>query len=159
MNDYVRPSFPLYEFAPEGFEDSAAQRRLWHWNGQVGASAESVILAWTNGSASALVDTTRETYDATYARYLATHLALSGTFLPTANRPAGATQIAREMERLRDDDSLWLPIPGLVSGATHAESAICDGYALAYTLFDGAAVFIAAIDVKPADFKIRVTQS
>ena len=159
VNSYIPPSFPLYEFVPEGFADSTARRWLWHWDGLVGAPAEGVVLAWASGSATALVNTTHHTHDAAYARFLATHLALGGTFLPATNRPAGATQIGREMERLRDDDSLWLPIPELVPGATRAESATCDGYAVAYALFDGGSVFITAIDVLPEHFKVRISQS
>lgn len=159
MNRYVPPSFPLYEFAPQDpAEDAAARRWPSHWDGQVGAPAADVVLAWESGPASALVRTTERVFEAAYARFLAAHLALGGTFLPAAMRPIGPALIAREMERLRDDDGLWSPLPGLVPGATRSEAGTGDGYSMAYTLFDGGAVFVAALGVAPERFRVRRAQ-
>ena len=158
MNRYLPPSFPLYEFVPESSAAGEARRWLAHWDGRVGAPAEGVILAWERGSASVSVCTTNQKYDAAYARFRAAHLAIGGTFLPAALRPVGPTPIVREMERFRDDDGLWSPIPGLVPGATRAEAATGDGYAIAYTQFDGGAVFVTAVGVAPEHFRVRVAQ-
>ena len=158
MNHYIPPAFPLYEFVPRDSADGAEQRWLAHWDGRIGAPAADVLLAWERGSASVLVRTTNRVLDAAYARFVAAHLALGGTFLPPARRPIGPTLIAREMERFRDDDGLWSPISGLVPGATRAEAAAGDGYSIAYTQFDEGAVFVAAVGVPPEDFRVRVAQ-
>lgn len=166
INRYIPPSFPLYEFAPDlspdgggGARSGTGRRRMAHWDGAIGKPAEAVVLEWTNDSASVLVCTTDQLFDPTYARFRAAHLALGGTFLPAASRPAGPSRIARAMERLRDDDAAWspitIPVPGLPRDAVTAEAAECDGYALAYTLFDDGAVFVAAVGVLPERFRLR----
>jgi hypothetical protein len=154
----------MYEFDPDDAGDGGAgRRRMVHWDGAIGEPAADVVLEWTNDEASVLVCTTDRIFDAAYARFRAAHLALGGTFLPAAGRPVGPTRIVRAMERLRDDDDAWSPIPGLVPEAFHgtvtataSESADCDGYALAYTLFDGGAVFVVAVGVPPERFRLRV---
>jgi hypothetical protein len=158
MNRYIPPSFPLYEFAPEGRADGPERRWLWHWDGRVSAPAADVILAWASGEATALVCTTSRVFDAAYARFRAAHLALGGTFLPAALQLSGSTRIVRAMERFRDDDSLWSPIPGLVPGATHAEAAAGDGYVIAYTQFDGGTASVTATGVPLEHFRVRVAQ-
>ena len=155
---YIPPNFPLYEFVPRESADGADRRWLAHWDGRVGFPAEDVLLAWERGSASVLVRTTNRVFDAAYARVVAAHLALGGTFLPAALRPVGPTRIAREIERFRDDDDLWSPIPGLVPGATRAEAAAGGGYSIAYTQFDQGAVFVAAVGVPTEHFRIRVAR-
>jgi hypothetical protein len=167
MTGYIEPSFPLYEFDPgapgvpaaASAADGAARRRFWHWNGLVGAPAVDVTLAWADGPASALVCTSAEAFDAPHARFVAAHLALGGTFLPAADRPAGATEIARRMEELRDDDGLWSPIPGLVPKVVRTEGADCDAFTLAYTLFDTGAVFIAAVGIPLRRLAVRVADA
>jgi hypothetical protein len=158
VNRYIPPSFPLYEFASEASADGAARRWFVHWDGRVGAPAEDVLLAWASGSASVLVCTTDRIFDRAYARYRAAHLALGGTFLPAASRPVGPTQIARAMEQLRDDDDAWLPIRGLVPGATRAEAAQDFGCTAAYTLFDGGAVFVVAVGIPLQHVRVRVAR-
>lgn len=157
----IPPSFPVFEFAPEdpAAEDLVAggdaRRWLWHWDGPVGAPAQGVVLAWAAGPASALVYTTEEVFDVSYARFHAAHLALGGTFLPRADRPDGASLIVQEMKRLRDDDA-WSPIPGLVPGATHAEATEQKAYTVAYALFEGGAVFVATIGIPADRLKVRI---
>ena len=164
MNGYIEPSFPLYEFEPgdaAGFSDSDSPARRWfrHWNGRVGEPAADVTLARADGPASVLVCTSADTFDAAYTRFSAAHLALGGTFLPAASRQAGATRIAIRMEGIRDDDGLWSPIPGLVPGSVRAEGADCDGFTLAYTVFDGGTVFVAAIGVPLERLAVRLAKS
>ena len=156
MTGYVEPSFPLYEFEPDAPAGRAALRRLWHWNGLVGAPAADVTLAWSDGPAAALVCTSADAFDTPRARFFAAHLALGGTFLPAADRPEGASAIARRMAALRDDGNLWSPIPGLVPEAVRAEGAECNAFTLAYTLFDGGAVFVAAIGIPLQGLAIRI---
>ena len=158
MNSYPPPAFPLYEFVPKEPADDTDQRRMAGWDGLTGAPAADVLLAWEKRPASALVRTTNRTFEGTYARVVAAHLALAGTFLPAALRPDGPTRIAREIERFRDDDSLWSPIPSLVPNATHAEAAAADGYSIAYTQFNEGAVFVAAVGIPPENFKVRIAQ-
>lgn len=158
MNSYLPPAFPLYEFVPKKLANDTNRRWLAGWDGLTGAPAADVLLAWEKGPASALVRTTNRTFEGTYARVVAAHLALGGTFLPTALRPVGPTRIMREIERLRDDESLWSPLPGLVPNATYAEAAAADGYSIAYTQFNEGAVFIAAVGIPPEDFKVRIAQ-
>jgi hypothetical protein len=158
MDSYIAPAFPLYEFEPRQSAGRTERRWMAHWDGLVGAPAEDVLLAWERGSASVLVRTTSRVFDAAYARFVAAHLALGGTFLPPTLRPIGPTRIAREMERLRDDDSLWSPTSGLLPDATWAEAAAGEDYSIAYTLFGEGAVFIAAVGVQPEDFRIRIAR-
>ncbi|HTJ66699.1 MAG TPA: hypothetical protein VL551_04150 [Actinospica sp.] len=158
MNRYITPSFPLYEFALESTDDDAARRWFVHWDGRVGDPAEDVLLGWSSGSARVLVCTTGRTLDRRYARCRAVHLALGGDFLPAASRPASPAQIARAMERLRDDDDAWSPIGGCVPGATSAEAAEDFGCIVAYTLFDGGAVFVVAVGVPLEHVKVRVAR-
>jgi hypothetical protein len=158
VNRYIPPTFPLYEFAPETFTHGAARRWFVHWDGRVGAPAEDVLLAWASGSASVLVCTTGRTFDRGFARYRAAHLALGGTFLPAASRPADPTQIARAMERLRDDDDSWSPIRELVPGGTLAEAAQEFGCTVAYTLFEGGAVFVVAVGIPLEHISLRVAR-
>ncbi|WP_034262667.1 hypothetical protein [Actinospica robiniae] len=158
MNRYVAPSFPLYEFASETPDDGAGRRWFVHWDGRVGDPAEDVLLAWESGPARALVCTTSRVFDRADARYRAVHLAIGGTFLPTAGRPAGPTQIARAMERLRDADDAWSPARGLVPDATAAEVTQDFGCSAAYTLFDGGAVFVVAVGVPLEHVRVRIAR-
>jgi hypothetical protein len=158
MDSYIPPAFPLYEFVPKESADGTDRRRLAHWDGLVGAPAADVLLAWERGPASVLVRTTDRVFEGTYARVVAAHLALGGTLLPTVLRPVGPKRIVREIERFRDDDDLWSPIPDLVPGATRAEAAAADGYSIAYTQFDEGAVFVAAVGVPLEDFRVRITR-
>lgn len=167
MNGYIEPSFPLYEFEPEALAapvpgagpGGGARRRFWHWNGRVGAPAADVTLAWTDDAASVLVCTSADAFDTASARFRTAHLALGGTFLPPTGRPVDAGKTARRIERLRDDGGLWSPIPGLVPGTVGAEGADCEDFTLAYTLFEGGAVFVAAIGVPLARLAVRVADA
>jgi hypothetical protein len=163
MERYIPPAFPLYEFSAEGADIRAlgggeAGERRWfaHWDGLVGAPAEEVILAWSRGRATVAVCTSGRPYEPRRARFRAAHLALGGTLLPIRRRPADATEIVRELERLRDGDRFWARYAGLLPGAAYAEAAACDGYAVAYTIFDGGAVFVTAVGVPAERFRIRV---
>ena len=158
MNSYIPPAFPLYEFVPRKSAGSTDRRWLAGWDGLVGAPAADVLLAWERGPASVLVRTTNRVFEGTYARVVAAHLALGGTFLPAPLRPGGPTQIKREIERFRDSAGLWSPIPGHVPDATRAEAASAEGYSIAYTQFDEGAVFLAAVGVQPEDFRVRIAQ-
>ena len=158
MNSYIPPAFPLYEFVPRKSAGSTDRRWLAGWDGLVGAPAADVLLAWERGPASVLVRTTNRVFEGTYARVVAAHLALGGTFLPAPLRPVGPTQIKREIERFQDDAGLWSPIPGHVPDATRAEAASAEGYSIAYTQFDEGAVFLAAVGVQPEDFRVRIAQ-
>ena len=158
MNSYIPPAFPLYEFVPRKSAGSTDRRWLAGWDGLVGAPAADVLLAWERGPASVLVRTTNRVFEGTYARVVAAHLALGGTFLPAPIRPVGPTQIKREIERFQDDAGLWSPIPGHVPDATRAEVASAEGYSIAYTQFDEGAVFLAAVGVQPEDFRVRIAQ-
>ena len=158
MNRYIAPSFPLYEFESETPADGAERRSFVHWDGRVGDPAEDVSLAWESKLAKVLLCTTGRVFDRAGARHRAVHLAIGGTFLPTADRPVGSTQIAGAMERLRDDDDAWSPARGLVPGATDAEAAQRFGCALAYTLFDGGAVFVVAVGVPLEHVRVRIAQ-
>lgn len=155
MNRYVAPSFPLYEFVSETSDDGAGRRWFVHWDGRVGAPAEDVLLAWERGSDRVLVCTTDRVFDRAHARHRAVHLAIGGTFLPIADRPVGPTQIARAMERLRDDDEAWFPTSGLVPSATAAEATRHFGCSIAYTLFDGGALFVIAVGVPLEHVRVR----
>ena len=158
MNSYIPPAFPLYEFVPRKSAGSTDRRWLAGWDGLVGAPAADVLLAWERGPASVLVRTTNRVFEGTYARVVAAHLALGGTFLPAPLRPVGPTQIKREIKRFQDDAGLWSPIPGHVPDATRAEVASAEGYSIAYTQVDEGAVFLAAVGVPPEDFRVRIAQ-
>jgi hypothetical protein len=168
MERYIPPAFRLYEFSAEAVEvrvggngggpGGGGRERRWfaHWDGAVDTPAEEVVLAWSRGSATVSVCTSGQQYDVRAARLRAAHLALGGTLLPIRRRPDGPVQVMREMERLRDGDRFWARYAGLVPGADYAEAAACEGYALAYTLFDGGAVFVTAVGVPAERFRIRV---
>jgi hypothetical protein len=155
----IPPSFPLFEFDPGHLRPAAARRWLWHWDGRAGAPAQGVVLAWAADAASALVCTTEEVVGAADARFRAAHLALAGTFLPQPDRPAGAARIVQEMMRLREDDDAWSPIPGLVPAVAYAEATEQKSYTLAYTLFEGGAVFVATIGVPVDRLKVRIARA
>jgi hypothetical protein len=158
MNGYIPPAFPLYEFVPKEPAGGTDRRSPAGWDGLVGAPAADVLLAWERGPASVLVRTTDRNFEGAYARVVAAHLALGGTFLPATLRPVGPARIMREIERFRDDDGLWSPIPGLVPDATRTEAAAADGYSIAYTQFDKGAVFVAAVGVPLEDLRVRIAQ-
>lgn len=154
---YIPPAFPLYEFSPEIADRPGAARRWFaHWDGLVGEPAHEVVLAWSRGDATVSVCTSGDAYEPRQARLRAAHLALGGELLPVPRRPAGATEIAREMERLRDADRLWARYAGLLPGTAYAEAASCDGYDVAYSLFGGGAVFVTAVGVPAQRFRVRV---
>jgi hypothetical protein len=159
MERYIPPAFRLYEFSAEAVDvrGGGAERRWFaHWDGFIGAPAEEVVLAWSRGAATATVCTSGQPYDVHAARLRAAHLALGGTLLPIRRRPAGPAEATREMQRLRNGDRLWARYTGLVPRATYAEAVACDGYALAYTIFDGGAVFVTAVGVPAERFRIRI---
>jgi hypothetical protein len=158
MERYIPPAFPVYEFSPEAVSMRGGGERRWfaHWDGLVGEPAREVVLAWSRGTATASVCTSGDPYDQGRARFRAAHLALGGTLLPLARRPAGPREAVREMERLRDGDRFWARYAGLVPGATYAEAAACEGYAIAYSLFAGGAVFVTAVGVPAQRFRIRI---
>ena len=159
MQSYIPPAFSLYEFSAESAGVTGPERRWFaHWDGKIGEPAVEVVLAWSRGKASAAVCTSSAEYDRAGARLRAAHLALGGTLLPIRRRPQGPEEINQELARLRDGDRFWARTHGLVPEARRAEAAFCDGYALAYTRFDGGAVFIAAVGVRPEHFRVRVAE-
>jgi hypothetical protein len=156
MIRYVPAAFDLYEFDDRDAADP--RRRFLHWDGPVGSSAEEVILGWSRGGTSALVCTSGRPYDVLEARFRAAHVALGGNALAIPNRPPSAAAVARELERLRDTGEAWSPIPPLLPDASRTEAAVCDGFAIGYSIIKGGAVFIAAVGIAPSAFGIRAVE-
>ncbi|MGH3099233.1 MAG: hypothetical protein ACRDMV_24885 [Streptosporangiales bacterium] len=158
MDWFIPPTFDLYEFDDRHRADLAhASARRWfsHWDGLLGAPAEEVTLAWSDGNATVVVCTSSRSYDVAGARFRAAHLALGGDELPIAE-PGSAESTTREIERIESAEKLWSRLPSILPGGdASAEAAKCEGFAIAYGRLDNAITFMAATGLNANQFRIR----
>lgn len=164
MDWFIPADFELYEFDDQyrpGLADASAWRWFSHWDGLIGAPAEEVNLAWSDGDATVVVCTSGRPYDVTGARFRAAHLALGGDELPIADRarPSSARHTIREMERIRSAEELWYEIPATLTAGAAAQAARCDGFTIAYSLLDSSMVFMAAVGLGAKQFRVRKVQN
>ena len=157
MHYYVPPRFDLFEFDDEslGLSPQSSQRRFGHWNGRLSQPAEEVTLAWSAAGAAVLVDTSGRDEPAEYARLSAAHLALGGTALPVPDRPGSTKGVVREIERISANEELWAPGPVIAPGGSPSRVAAGHGFSLAYSPVGGEMVLVAAVGVRPDQFRVR----
>ena len=154
---FVPPVFDLYEFDDGAPSDAPRPARCWfrNWNGLIGSPAEEVTLGWSAGDATVLVGTRGIVHDEPWARHEAALLLLSGDDILLPSRPTSPCAVHRELERIMSTDELWSAAPAPFAGGPAAQAAVLDGYALAYCLLGGGAVFVAAVGVDPGRVRIR----
>lgn len=159
MHRYVPPRFDLFEFDDEPHSPSRqGQRRFNGWNGLVDQPAEEVSLGWFLADAAVLVATSGRFYDTAWARLSAAHLALGGTALEATIRPGTAEDMQRELERITSTGELWSTGPAMVPDGSPSDAAVCDGFSLAYGRIDGETVLVAAVGIRPEQFKVRIVR-
>jgi hypothetical protein len=158
MHRYFPPRFDLFEFDDESFQSGQPRRWFNGWNGPVDEPAEEVSLAWSAGEAAALVATSGRFPDREWARLSAAHLALGGNALPITDRPGTAQAVQQEIQRIASTEELWSPGPVLEAGSTPAEVAVGDGFAVACGRVSGKTVLIAAVGVRPDQFRVRTVR-
>lgn len=158
---FVSAAFGLYEFDDSGLAASSgesASRWLAGWNGQAGAPAEDVSLAWSADRAAVVVCTSAQfagTAEREELRRRAALDPLGGDTLPVPLKPGSPREVWQEMDRIVSDNDLWSEIPGMRSGWPSGEAADCGGFAIGYCDLGDLAVFIAAVGVTLAGFKVR----
>jgi hypothetical protein len=157
MPYYVPPQFDLLEFDDESLGLSPQPSRRWFsgWNGLVREPAEEVILAWSAGGATVLVATSGRDEAPEFARLSAAHLALGGTALPVPDRPSATNAVVREIERISTTEELWAPAPVIAPGGSPSYVAAGDGFSIAYSLVGREMVLVAAVGVRPDQFRVR----
>ena len=157
MHYYVPPRFDLFEFDDESPGLSPRPSRRWFsgWNGLVREPAEEVILAWSAEGATVLVATSGRDQPAEFARLTAVHLALGGTALPVPDRPSATAAVMREIERISTTRELWAPGPVIAPGGSPSQVTAADGFSLAYSPVGGEMVLVAAVGVRPDQFRVR----
>ena len=158
MRYYVPPRFDPFEFDDESLGLSPQSRRRWFsgWNGLVREPAEEVILAWSAAGATVLVATSGRDEPPEFARLTAAHLALGGTALPVPDRPGATEAVVREIERISTTEELWAPGPVIAPGGSPSQVAAGDGFCLAYSPVGGELVLVAAVGVRPDQFRVRM---
>jgi hypothetical protein len=157
---FVPPAFDLYEFDAGALSVAAGPARRWfrNWNGPIGAPAEEVTLGWSAGGATVLVGTRGQQRHEEWARHEAAHLLLAGDDVSLPSRPASPGAVHRELRRIMSAGGLWSPAPALFAGGPAAETAVLDGFALAYCLVGAGAICLAAVGVRPGEFRIRIVR-
>jgi hypothetical protein len=157
MRYYVPPRFDLFEFDDEllGLSPQSSQRRFGHWNGLISEPAKEVTLVWCAAGATVLVATSGGDEPPEFARLSAAHLALGGTALPVPDRPGSTKAVVREIQRISTTEKLWASGPVIVDGGSPSHVAAGNGFSVAYSLVGGEMVLIAAVGVRPDQFRVR----
>jgi hypothetical protein len=157
MRYYVPPRFDPFEFDDEslGLSPQSSRRRFSGWNGLVREPAEEVILAWSAVGATVLVATSGRDEPPEFARLTAAHLALGGTALPVPDRPSATEAVVREIERIATTEELWAPGPVIAPGGSPSHLAAGNGFSIAYSPVGGEMVLVAAVGVRPDQFRVR----
>ncbi|SEG92220.1 hypothetical protein SAMN05216223_12587 [Actinacidiphila yanglinensis] len=163
---FVPAEFGLHEFddgdvAAGG--GAAARRWFSHWDGLIGAPAEEVHLGWAAAGSVVIVCTSGRRYDRAEARFRAAHLALGGDALPLAARPRGPLATHQAIDALANSEALWTRtgtgIAGSGSGPgteeDRAETATADGFSMGYQRLGDVVVFVVAVQLDPARFRVR----
>jgi hypothetical protein len=157
MRYYVPPRFDPFEFDDEslGLSQQPSRRRFSGWNGLVREPAEEVILAWSAAGATVLVATSGRDEPPEFARLTAAHLALGGTALPVPGRPSTTRAVVQEIERIATTEELWAPGPVIAPGGSPSHQAAGNGFSVAYSPVGGETVLVAAVGVRPDQFRVR----
>ncbi|WP_069464572.1 hypothetical protein [Actinacidiphila rubida] len=157
---FVPPEFDLFQFddgQPTMGRGPASRRWFIHWDGLIGAPAEEVMLGWSAGDSLVIVCTSGRRYDRSEARFRASHVALGGDVLPIPGRPQGPLATNQTMEELRNSE-LWTGTGDAPNPEDTGETAAAEGYSIGYQRLRDGIVFIAAVNVEPAQFRIRKVQ-
>jgi len=162
MNLFIPATFDLFEFDDRSVVMSTASttsRWFCHWDGPIGLPAEEVSLGWRHGNCAVIVCTSGRVYDQAEARARGAHLALGSMDLRVPHRPEDPADTLREIERLGSTAELWKEGPGLLVGELIAETAVLDGFMIAYQgLASGGVVFLAATALTPAESRVQAVQ-
>lgn len=159
MTRFVPAAFDLYEFDDSRLREPSgqtAERWFSGFNGAVGEPAQNVTLAWSDGASTALVCTSEHPpWDSADARSSAAHVALGGTALLPGRQSISPAETNAEIRRIATADRLWVRTSGIIPEEEGAHIAIWDRFALGYLQVHGSAVFLAAVNLDPSEFKIR----
>lgn len=157
LNHFIPAKFDLYEFDDGNVAAATSRRWFMHWDGLISEPAEEVMLGWSAGDSVAIVCTSGRSYDRAEARFRAAHAALGGDVLPIPGRPQGPLATKQTMDEFENSE-LWTGTGEAPNPENVAETAAPEGFSIGYQRLGGGIVFIAAVNVEPARFKIRKVQ-
>jgi hypothetical protein len=162
MTHFVPAAFDLYEFGDRHYaRSSGGTARRWFsgFNGAIGEPAQNVTLAWSDDNCTVLVRTDGHLpWNTADARARAAHVALGGTALLPQRQPFSPATTNAEISRIVTADELWNRTSGVHAEEEDAQAITWDDFSLGYLNIEGNAVFIAATNLDPHEFKIRKVQ-